>query len=494
MKESKNITVGKNDVRVRFAPSPTGYLHVGGVRTALFNYLYARHVGGKFLLRIEDTDKRRSTPDAIKAIFDGLDWLGLTPDEEPVYQSERIKRHIESANKLLETGSAYRCFCTPEEITRRREASPAENKIYMYDRQCLSLTPQEIKTKLANDDKFAVRLKIPDGEVQHIDGIHGEINVSCREIDDFILLRRDSTPTYMLAVVVDDADMKVTHIIRGDDHISNTPKQILLYKALGFPLPEFAHLPLILGPDKKRLSKRHGATSVIYYRNDGYLVETMINYIGLLGWSPGDDRDIISYLELIDLFDITGIQSKGAVFDEKKLRWLNGQYIGSATFADHAEQLIEYAKTAVDNGELENLPTDQQIEDAWNLLHNRIHFLKDLFTDGRYLFQDPDSYDAKGIKKHFRKDGVCDRLSTIKDDFIGLTDFNIESIEGLIRVRAEQWEVSAGKIIHPLRLACSGVTGGPGLFEMLEVLGKDVVCRRLENAVKWIEIHLTSDR
>jgi glutamyl-tRNA synthetase len=488
MAEFNNKTINKQgNVRVRFAPSPTGDLHVGGVRTALFNYLYARRFDGKYLLRIEDTDTKRSTPEAIKVILDGLDWLGLSPDEEPVYQSKRISRHIEAANNLLENGSAYRCFCTPEEIAERREASPAENKIYMYDRHCLNITDQEIEEKLSNNEQFAVRLKIPDGEVTFIDGVHGEIKVSCREIDDLVLLRRNGTPTYMLAVVVDDADMRISHIIRGDDHISNTPKQILLYKALGFPQPEFAHLPLILGPDKKRLSKRHGAVSVTSYRDSAYLVETMINYLGLLGWSPGDDRDIISRQELIDLFNISGIQSKSAVFDEKKLRWLNGQYIGKSLFADHAEQLKLYAKSALENGVLDNIPDDNQIEDAWKLLHNRIYFLKDLYTDGNYLFKDPESYDVKGVKKHFNDDGVDRRLDILINDFNKLNNFNIESIENVIRTRSEDWEVSAGNLIHPLRLACSGLTGGPGLFEMLETLGKDTVVRRLERAVEWIE-------
>ncbi|MCF7809406.1 glutamate--tRNA ligase [bacterium] len=483
-----NKLKSQGEVRVRFAPSPTGDLHVGGVRTALFNYFFAKHYGGNYLLRIEDTDEKRSTPEAIKVILNGLEWLGISPDEEPVFQSKRINNHIAAANKLLENGSAYRCFCTPEEIAKRREAAPVDNKMYMYDRHCLKLSPEEIEAKLSNNESFAIRLKIPDGEVAFTDGVHGEIKVSCQEIDDLVLLRRNGTPTYMLAVVVDDADMKISHIIRGDDHISNTPKQILLYKALGFKHPEFAHLPLILGPDKKRLSKRHGAVSITSYNEEGYLVETMINYIGLLGWSPGDDRDFICRQELIDLFNISGIQSKGAVFDEKKLRWLNGQYIGNASYADHAEQLKLYAESAFENGIIDYIPDSIKIEDAWNLLHNRIYFLKDLFNDGNYMFKDPVSYDVKGTRKHFfNDDDVIKRLNVLIDDFNLLENFDIESIENVIRTRSDEWEVSAGKLIHPLRLACSGLTGGPGLFEMLEVLRKETVIRRLENAVKWIE-------
>lgn len=471
----------EKEIRVRFAPSPTGELHVGGIRTALFNYLYARHTSGKFLLRIEDTDKIRSTPEALKAILDGLAWLGLEADEDPVYQSQRIDKHIEATERLLEKGHAYRCFCTQDEIAARRQ----EKGDYMYDRYCLNLTDNENEKKLSAGEEFAVRLKIPAGEVAFNDGVHGEIKVLSREIDDFILLRRDGNPTYMLAVVVDDADMGVTHIIRGDDHITNTPKQILLYQAMGRAMPEFAHVPLILGPDKKRLSKRHGATSVTWYRDAGYLPETMINYIGLLGWSPGDDRDLISRQELIELFDISGIQSKGAVFDEKKLHWLNGQYLGKSEFGKVAGQLKEIAKVAVVTGKLENVPDDDLLEKGWNLVKNRIFFLKEMFEEFRYIFQDPETYDEKGVRKHFRKESILVRLEQLGDDFNNLGDFNAGSVDDILRSRADEWEISAGKLIHPVRLACSGVTGGPGLFELLEVLGKEAVTRRMKRAIEW---------
>lgn len=468
--------------RVRFAPSPTGDLHVGGVRTALFNYLYARHTGGKFLLRIEDTDRKRSTPEAIRVILDGLAWLELEPDEAPVYQSRRIDNHIAAAQQLLIEGHAYRCFCKPEEIEARRK----ESNEYKYDRFCLKLSPEDIERKLDQGQTFAVRLKVPDGDVKFTDTVHGEITVSGSEIDDFVLLRRDGTPTYMLAVVVDDIDMDVTTIIRGDDHLSNTPKQILLYHALNHPLPEFAHVPMILGQDRKRLSKRHGATSITWYRDAGYLPETMINFLGLLGWSPGDDRDIISRRELIDLFDIGGIQSKSAVFNEAKARWLNGQYLGRMEYNDVADELDAFARAAQAEGTLEDVPSGREIRAAWNLLRNRIHFLKDLFDDCRYMFRDPDTYDEKGARKHFMKDGVIDRLKRLADDFSGIDPFSRESTEHLIRKLAEELDVSAGKLIHPVRLACSGVTGGPGIFDMLEALGRETVVRRLRRAVDWI--------
>ncbi len=479
----KQASTAESEVRVRFAPSPTGDLHVGGVRTALFNYLFARHNNGKYLLRIEDTDKKRSTPEAIQVILDGLGWLDLLPDEEPVYQSKRIEHHIVAAQKMLEDGYAYRCFCTHEEIETRRKASGG----YMYDRHCLNLAEAAIKQKLADDIKFAVRIKVPDGEVAFDDGVHGETRVSCSEIDDFILLRRNGTPTYMLAVVVDDADMGITNIIRGDDHLSNTPKQILIYRALGWEIPKFAHVPLILGKDRKRLSKRHGATSITEYRDAGYLPEAMINFLGLLGWSPGDDREIISRRELIELFDISGIQSKGAVFDDDRARWLNGQYLGMTAYEDVAKQLSEFAAEAVETGILKQMPTSKQVKAAWDLFNNRIHFLKELFNECGYMFRDPVKYDEKGVRKHFMKDDVVNNLEVLTNDFVGMSSFSVESAEQVVRVRAGELDVSPGRLIHPIRLACSGVTGGPGLFEMLEALGKDVVVRRIRTAINWIK-------
>ena len=481
----KQASPAESEVRVRFAPSPTGDLHVGGVRTALFNNLFARHNNGKYLLRIEDTDKKRSTPEAIQVILDGLGWLDLLPDEEPVYQSKRIEHHIVAAQKMLEDGYAYRCFCTNEEIETRRKASGG----YMYDRHCLNLAEAAIKQKLADGEKFAVRLKVPDGDVTFDDGVHGVTRVSCSEIDDFILLRRNGTPTYMLAVVVDDADMGITHIIRGDDHLSNTPKQILIYRALGWKIPEFAHVPLILGKDRKRLSKRHGATSITEYRDAGYLPETMINFLGLLGWSPGDDREIISRRELIELFNITGIQSKGAVFDDDRARWLNGQYLGMAAYEDVAEQLSGFAAKAVETGTLKQMPSGEQVKAAWKLFNNRIHFLKELFNECGYMFRDPLEYDEKGVRKHFVKDGVDNNLELLTTDFAAINSFSAESIEQIIRDRAGKLKISTGRLIHPVRLACSGVTGGPGLFEMLEALGRDVVVRRMKTAINWIKKH-----
>ncbi|MBM3325854.1 MAG: glutamate--tRNA ligase [Calditrichaeota bacterium] len=474
-------------IRVRFAPSPTGDLHVGGVRTALFNYLFARHTGGKFLLRIEDTDKERSTPAAIQVILDGLAWLGVTPDEPVVYQSARIERHKEAAYQILKSGLGYRCFCNPEELTAKREAARSIGKPFKYDRTCLKLKPAEIEGKLAAGTPWAVRVRVPDEDLTFEDGVHSEVRILGEDLEDFVLLRGDGTPTYMLAVVVDDADMGITHIIRGDEHLLNTPKQILIYKAMGCPVPRFAHVPLILGTDKKKLSKRHGATSITWYKEQGYLPETMLNFLGLLGWSPGDDRNVISRDELIELFDVSGIIPHGAVFDEQKLRWLNGQYISKTDFQSVRKSLLTYAEQAAADGRLERLPDEAYLEQVWNLIRSRIYFLSDLFYSALYLFQDPTSYDEKGMRKHFQKEGIADRLKTLSGDFESISRWTAVSIEETIRRRAEEWGASASELIHPLRLAVSGVTVGPGLFELLEVLGKEAVVKRIFIAVERIK-------
>lgn len=474
-------------IRVRFAPSPTGDLHVGGVRTALYNYLFARRHNGKFLLRIEDTDRERSTLPAIQVILDGLKWMGIEPDEPVVYQSQRIERHKEAARQILESGLGYRCFCKPEELTARREAARAAGKQFKYDRACLKLSQTEITDKIAAGLPFAVRVKVPNEDLTFVDGVHGSVRILGSELEDFVLLRGDSTPTYMLAVVVDDADMGVTHVIRGDDHLLNTPKQILLYKALGAPVPEFAHLPLILGTDRKKLSKRTGTTSIVAFKDMGFLPETMTNFLGLLGWSPGDDRNVISRQELIDLFSIDGITPSGAVFDEQKLRWLNGQYLSQKSWSEVREAALELMNKALLEGGLQSVPPEEYLDRAWDLIKSRISLLSDLFGNALYLFKDPESYDEKGAKKHFLSGQVVERLKALASDFESVEIFDHSTLEEIVRKRAEEWNVSGGALIHPLRLAVSGTTVGPGLFELLEVLGRETVVRRVKGASNWID-------
>jgi len=482
-----NIPGEVKSVRVRFAPSPTGDLHVGGVRTALFNFIFARRKGGQFLLRIEDTDRERSAPEAIQVILDGLEWLGIVPDEPVVYQSQRQERHRQAAFKILESGLGYRCFCNPVELNARRDEHRALGKPYKYDRACLRLSPEEIKARLDSGAPYAIRVRVPEEDLSFDDGVHGIVQINGEDLEDFVILRSDGTPTYMLAVVVDDADMGITHIIRGDEHLLNSPKQALLYRALNLPTPQFAHVPLILGADKKKLSKRHGATSITWYREQGYLPEAMINFLGLLGWSPGDDRNVISLQEMEKLFDISGINPHGAVFDEQKLHWLNGQYLSQKSWSEVEPAVIELARKAVVEGRLDIFPDEAYLARVWELLKTRISLLCDLFTINAFMFRDPTEYDLKGVQKHFSDEQTSGRLMALAGDFGGVDEFKAAELEEVVRRRAEGWEVSAGVLIHSVRLAVSGTTVGPGLFELLEVLGRSVVFARLERAAKWVK-------
>jgi len=471
------------EIRTRFAPSPTGYLHVGGARTAIFNWLFAKKHAGKFLLRIEDTDKERSSEEMTRQIFEGLNWLGLHWDEEVIYQGARAKIHREQAQQLVREGKAYPCFCTKEELDQKRKEARKQKRAYRYDGTCRNLSTEEVKAKIQSGMPYAIRFKTPEGITAWKDGVHGRIEVNNAEIDDFIIIRSDGSPIYQLAVVVDDHLMGITHVIRGDDHISNTPKQILLYQAFGWPIPAFAHVPLILGPDKKRLSKRHGATSVDEYRRMGILSEALFNYLVLLGWSPGDDREIMSKTETLEAFSLEGISKNNAIFDEKKLLWMNGQYISQSSnekLWSHVSELLR------ERGLLkltEAVSQKQYILRVIELLKTRVKLLTDFVDSGQYFFEDPDSYDPKGLRKHFREPRMWDYLNELADRLQQLESFEPEAIETVVRKFAEEKGISAAKIIHPVRLAVSGRTVTPGLFEVISLLGKDTVVRRLQKIV-----------
>jgi len=326
----------------RFAPSPTGFLHVGGARTAIFNWLLAKKSKGKFLLRIEDTDSQRSSDEFTQQIISSLKWLGIDWDGAPLFQSQRKSRYLEIANHLLTENKAYRCFCTPEELKKKREIAEKNKDDYVYDKACLNLSPQDLQLKMNNELPFTIRLKTDDGLLIYNDKIMGDISTEKRLIGDFILARSDGTPVYQLAVVVDDHDMEITHVIRGADHLANTPKQILILKALNWDIPQYAHLPLILGPDKKRLSKRHGATSVEEFKQNGYLTQAMFNYLCLLGWASGDDSEIFSQIEMVNTFDLSNVNNSNAVFDELKLKWMNAKYISQLSAKELLKLSEEY--------------------------------------------------------------------------------------------------------------------------------------------------------
>jgi glutamyl-tRNA synthetase len=469
-------------IRARFAPSPTGFLHVGGARTALFNFLFAKKYGGEFLLRIEDTDTARSSEENVKQIIDDLQWLGLTWDEEIVFQSKRIHIYQDFANKLLDNNHAYRCFCTPEELAAKRKKDD-KAKMYLYDGTCRELTDNEVTRKINERLNSVIRFKVPGGITVWTDAIHRKIIVNNNEIDDFVLLRSDGSPTYQLAAVADDYTMNITHVIRGDDHLSNTPKQILLYEAFGWQIPEFAHLPLILGPDNKRLSKRHGATSVGEFREKGFLPKALTNYLALLGWSPGDDIEFMVIDELKKKFSFDGISKKGAVFDEVKLAWMNSHYIKQLPDSE----ILPFVKNLISRG-IDGLPSSAKSETDFDdsflirvitAMKDRAKVLPDFVNSARYFFSDPLNYDLKGVNKYLKNVDIWAYVSEFTERMTDLSEYSETSIETLLRSFAEEKGISAAKIIHPVRLALTGTTASPGLFEMMDILGKETVLRRL---------------
>lgn len=460
-------------VITRFAPSPTGLLHVGSVRTALFNYLHAKKLEGVFRLRIEDTDLKRSSPELTQKILDGLKWLGIEWEEPVVFQSANLKRHQEVAHILLEKNCAYRCFCTKQELENHRQD-------FRYNQHCRHLTPKVIQENLEKGKPFSIRFKVPAGITSWEDTIHSTISVQNNEIEDFVILRSDHYPTYQLAVVVDDHDMSVNWVIRGDDHISNTPKQILLYQAMEWDIPTFSHVPLILGPDKKRLSKRHGATSVEEYQQMGILPVALFNFLAILGWSPPDNREILSRQEIIQLFDLHDISRKSAVFDEKKLAWINQQHL----LQSEPDTLYPFIHRLWNQQKWVNDVPDQS-QKKWllsliQLLKPRATYLNDFIELARYFFEEPNTFDEKGLQKYFTDQESWTLLNEVANELKACHNFSASVIENTIRQFCEIKKISAAKIIHPLRLVLTGRTATPGLFEVMELLGKAAVLKRIE--------------
>lgn len=467
--------------RVRFAPSPTGYLHVGGARTALFNWLFARKHGGRFILRIEDTDRDRSSDEMTAAILEGMTWLGLDWDDGPYHQADGFDRHRAEVARLVEAGSAYRCFCTAEELEARRLEQGEE---YRYDGSCASLPSDEVDRRLAAREPHTIRFRVPAGVTEWDDLVHGSTRFRNDDIEDFVILRSDETPTYNLAVVSDDLEMEITHVIRGDDHLSNTPKQILLYDALGAEVPLFAHLPMILGPDGKRLSKRHGATSVGEYRERGILPQALLNFLALLGWNPGDEQEIMLPHELIARFSIERVNKKSAVFDPEKLEWMNGQHISRTP---SPELLPLVADKLVGAG----LTTEQEIQSRRDWFHGLMDLVKprartlDGLVDQSYAYLAPEvEYEQQAVEKHWKDSAeVAARLRAVRDTLLGLEDWTPEEIESALRRSAEDLGVGFGKLVHPLRLALTGASVSPGIDQVVAHMGRDLVERRIEAAL-----------
>ncbi len=465
--------------RVRFAPSPTGYLHVGGARTALFNWLFARHFGGTLILRIEDTDFERSSEEMVEGILEGMRWLGLNWDEGPFFQSQRLDLYRQTAEKLLASGHAYPCFCTKAELEQRRAAATAAGRPPMYDRRCRTIDPAIAAQRKADGEGSAIRFAVPDGgSTGFDDAVFGRVEFANAEIEDFVLLRSDGIPTYHLSVVADDIDMRLTHIIRGADHISNTPKQVLQYQALGATLPTFAHVPLILGPDKTRLSKRHGATSVISYKEMGIVPEAFRNFLALLGWTPGSahkDREIFSSDDLIQLFSLDGISKSNAVFDNDKLAWFNTEYIR----AYDAERLLPLIEEEWARVEFTPTRTRVEILAVIDLLKPRARNLKDFATSFRAYFSDSFDYDPAAVTKFLSDGAVRPFLVQLSQRYAAATEFTEASTEAILRAFADENQIKAGPLINGSRVALTGQAVAPSLFAVMASLGKDRVVQRL---------------
>ena len=476
-----------NAPRLRFAPSPTGYLHVGGARTALFNWLYAKHNGGMFLLRIEDTDKLRSTDESTRAIFDGLEWLGLEWDEEVVYQGANLERHRADALRLLDSGAAYRCFCTPEELEERRRATVAGHETFKYDRRCDRLSPSEVEARVARGDPFVVRFRIPEGETEWSDMVHERIAFPNKDLDDFVILRSNATPIYNLAVVSDDIAMGINVVMRGDDHISNTPKQILLYRALGAELPTFAHLPMIHGMDGKKLSKRHGATAVGDYQHQGLLPSAMLNFLALLGWSPGGDREVLTMPEMIELFSPAGLQKKAAIFDPKKLEWMNGQHLSLTPLTQLEPRVTPAILAAGLTDEATLAARKEWYFDLLDLLRVRARTIDDIVRQAGPYFLEHIDYDPEAVAKHWKNPGeAAEVLAAVADALSSAKSWDAEALEVALRSLSEKRGVAAGKLFQPLRVALTGLTVSPGIFEVLVAMGRMLSLARVADALAWL--------
>jgi glutamyl-tRNA synthetase len=475
--------------RLRFAPSPTGYLHVGGARTALYNWLYARKFGGEFLLRVEDTDRARSTEESTRAIFEGLEWLGLAWDGDVVYQGANLERHRADATRLLDNGTAYRCFCTQAELAERRAEAEARGESFKYDRRCDRLAPDEVARRVAEGVPFTIRFRVPEGSTSWTDLVHDEIAFPNKDIEDFIVLRTDGTSIYNMAVVSDDIAMRITVVMRGDDHISNTPKQIMLYRALGAELPTFAHLPMIHGLDGKKLSKRHGATAVGDYQHLGILPSAMINFLALLGWSPGNDIEVMTLPQMVELFDVAGLQKKAAIFDPKKLEWMNGQHLSLVTSQELFARVVPAMEAA-------GLATADELEARreWfvsllDLLKVRARTIDDIVRQAGPYFRGKIGYDPDAVAKQWKdRAGTVAILTHARDTLAGLERWEPAAMEKALRVLAERlgFGEKAGRVFQPLRVALTGLAASPGIFDVLLMLGRDRALTRIDDAVSFL--------
>ena len=464
---------------VRFAPSPTGYLHIGGARTALFNWLYANKNNGKFLLRIEDTDLERSKSEYIDQITDALSWLGLDWDDDIVLQSKNKSRHEEVVHQMIEAGTAYRCFLSKEELDDLRKKSEEKKELFRVPKTYRDCSLDEQQALIDDGKSFTVRLKIPEGITEFSDLVYGTIKVDNKELDDFIIARSDGSPTYNFVVAIDDSDMNITHVIRGDDHLANTPKQILVYQALGLEIPTFAHLPMILGSDKKRLSKRHAATNVQEYRDKGFTSTAIINYLSLLGWNPDSEQEIFDINELVDSFNFAQVQKKSATFDEKKLLWVSGQQMAIMKTNDTIKEL-----ESLDN----NWGADQDNQyksDVINLIKDRSKTLNDLIEISDVFFKENIVYD-KEMSQNILDSNAVKIIEDLHQALSSEDNWERDVLESIFDNLMTQHELGLGKLIKPIRFALTGLGYGPGIFDMMILLGKSRCLNRLSSTMDLI--------
>ncbi|WP_293728514.1 glutamate--tRNA ligase [uncultured Phascolarctobacterium sp.] len=486
-----------SEVRVRFAPSPTGYLHIGGARTALFNWLFAHKMGGKLILRIEDTDTERLKEDSVSQILTSLKWLGINWDEGPevggdcgpYYQSERLPIYQKYAEQLLEQGKAYYCFCSSADLEAQREKQRAAKQPFRYARTCRDLPVEEAKARAAAGEPYSVRVKIPvEGTITVHDLIHGDVTFNMDQFDDFVIVKSNGMPTYNFAVVVDDHLMGMTHVLRAEEHLSNTPKQLLIYEALGWEPPKFGHMPMILAPDRSKLSKRHGATSVEEFRSQGYLAEAIVNYLTLLGWGPGDERELFTLQETVKLFELEQMSKKAAIYDTKKLTWMNGQYLSELPL----EKILPEAKPFfIKDGFVTEdwfAEHEEYFAKLVDVVRVRVKTLQEVADAASYFFQDVTEYDPKGVAKHFKPESVglleqC--IAAVEADEV----YDLASTEAAYNKIAADNGLALGKVIHPTRLALTGRTVSPGMFDVMVLLGKEKTLERLHKAVEYIKAH-----
>ena len=482
------------DIRVRIAPSPTGFVHIGTARTALFNWLFARKHGGTFILRLEDTDTERSTQEFADIILDGLRWLGIDWDEGPgieletdrgeygpYRQSQRKQLYAREVDRLLETGAAFKCFHTKEELDAMREQARAEKRSEPFRSKWRDASPEDVAAQ--GDAPYAVRFKVPEGVTEIEDIIQGTVRVDNTEIDDFVIVKPNGDPIFHLAVVVDDVLMKISHVIRGDDHLSNTPRHVMLFNALGYEPPVFAHLPMVLTESGKKLSKRDMGANLLDWREKGYLPETLVNYIAFLGWNPGDDRELLTLDELAHEFTLERVSKAGAKFDMKRLQFLNGQHIRRLAVEDLRDRLVPILEAA---GLDTSMKTPEWLAQMAAICQEKLATLNDIVEKVDFFFVEPEEYEEKAVKKRWQKEGVLDRMHLMRERCADVEPWTHDTLKAAFEKLAQEAESGLGPFVHPARLAWTGKSVGPGLFELAELLGKDACLARLDKAIAYL--------